>query len=478
MASAGRTTARVVCLILGFQIAGLLAYSDFPTKEEPFDGYDLDTSETLILTPLIKSDQLESAREAAKVKPLMRKEESYSGFLTVEEQFESNLFFWFFPRARSSNWTKERTVVWLQGAPGISSLHGLFTENGPYVPHRQNVASRRYSWNKYFNVLYLDSTIGSGYSFTKSKRGYSKNIFDLSNNVFEALGQFYKLFPELQKNGLILAGDTYAGRHIPLIAYMLTNFQSNITFDRMFIGNPFLSLGLHGSHGSHLYNAGLVGQAGREIFQNHEKTLKLLIQSGAISKAAEQFEKLFFYNEGKSPVYRSLTRLDQHHDYTGPLGNKSVKFEELIQTEDMKKRLHIGKINWKKNGNVYNALKTDIMRPAEKLFAYTLKTIDAPVLLYVGQLSILNPHINVESFLSKLKWKGTIDYVDSKRHLLIWTHSKDVIGYFKTTKGITNVVVRGIGEVVPQHKEKYVLGILRNFADNYFRDFEEQDLEG
>lgn len=52
----------------------------------------------LILTPLIKAGKLDEAKQLAQVKDLPNapQVDSFSGFLTVNEQYESNLFFWFF----------------------------------------------------------------------------------------------------------------------------------------------------------------------------------------------------------------------------------------------------------------------------------------------------------------------------------------------------------------------------------------------
>lgn len=52
----------------------------------------------LILTPLIKAGKLDEAKQLAQVKELPNapQVDSFSGFLTVNEQYESNLFFWFF----------------------------------------------------------------------------------------------------------------------------------------------------------------------------------------------------------------------------------------------------------------------------------------------------------------------------------------------------------------------------------------------
>jgi len=78
---------------------------------------------------------------------------SYAGFLTVNPEFESNLYFWFFPS--QSDPSKDPVILWLQvsffkytlvgyleqflfiafllfkGGPGATSLFGQFKENGP-----------------------------------------------------------------------------------------------------------------------------------------------------------------------------------------------------------------------------------------------------------------------------------------------------------------------------------------------------------
>lgn len=55
--------------------------------------------EPLFLTPLIEAGKIDEAQKAARVGPLKGAENvtSFSGYLTVNKKFDSNLFFWFFP---------------------------------------------------------------------------------------------------------------------------------------------------------------------------------------------------------------------------------------------------------------------------------------------------------------------------------------------------------------------------------------------
>lgn len=64
-----------------------------PQSESPNSG------ERLLLTPYLNRGKIEEARKVAKVGPGLLNEEipSYSGYLTIDKNFNSNLFFWFFP---------------------------------------------------------------------------------------------------------------------------------------------------------------------------------------------------------------------------------------------------------------------------------------------------------------------------------------------------------------------------------------------
>jgi hypothetical protein len=53
----------------------------------------------LLLTPYIENGYIDEARAKSAVinLPNAQKLKSYSGYLTVNKQYDSNLFFWFFP---------------------------------------------------------------------------------------------------------------------------------------------------------------------------------------------------------------------------------------------------------------------------------------------------------------------------------------------------------------------------------------------
>lgn len=50
-----------------------------------------------------------------------------------------------------------------------------------------------------------------GFSFTNSEEGYAKTQDDVARDVYEALLQFFTVFPEFIARDFYIAGQSYAG---------------------------------------------------------------------------------------------------------------------------------------------------------------------------------------------------------------------------------------------------------------------------
>ncbi|CAH0391113.1 unnamed protein product [Bemisia tabaci] len=185
----------------------------------------LTQDDALFLTPYIENGQIEKGQNLAKVPPMLKNVDSFSGYLTVNKSTDSNLFFWFF-KSQQGDWKKKPLVVWLQGGPGSSSMFGLFTELGPFsVTKNQKLKRRKYSWHRKYNLVFIDNPVGAGFSFTKKDSGYARDETDVARDLYEALVQLHKLFPTLQSNKLFITGESYAGKYIPAIGHKI--YQEN-----------------------------------------------------------------------------------------------------------------------------------------------------------------------------------------------------------------------------------------------------------
>ena len=59
------------------------------------------------------------------------------------------------------------------------------------------------------NFVYLFLQVGTGYSFTDNKAGYSSDETDVAENLYSSLIQFFTIFSDYQKNDFYLTGEVH-----------------------------------------------------------------------------------------------------------------------------------------------------------------------------------------------------------------------------------------------------------------------------
>lgn len=87
-----------------------------------------------------------------------------------------------------------------------------------------NLGARPVTWNSIYHMLYIDNPVrisfpincnecivnlqvGTGFSFTVNKDGYSTNEKDVADNLYSCLTQFFTVFSEYQSNDFYLTGE-------------------------------------------------------------------------------------------------------------------------------------------------------------------------------------------------------------------------------------------------------------------------------
>lgn len=189
---------------------------------------------------------------------------SYSGYLTVNKEYNSNLFFWFFP-ALNSHSSDTPIMLWLQGGPGSSSLFGLFSEIGPItIDANGNIQSREITWNKNYHLIFIDNPVGTGFSFTSDNRGFARSQDDVARDLYSALTQFFELFSDYATNPFYVTGESYAGKYVPSITYKIHLENQNpqvkvkINLQGMTIGDGLTDPFNQHMYGDFLYQVGFL----------------------------------------------------------------------------------------------------------------------------------------------------------------------------------------------------------------------------
>ncbi|XP_026397797.1 serine carboxypeptidase-like 34 [Papaver somniferum] len=140
----------------------------------------------------------------------------YAGYVTVDESHGKALFYWFFEVF------EKPLVLWLNGGPGCSSIgYGKAEELGPFLTQKGKPVLKfnDYSWNKEANLLFLESPVGVGFSYTNT----SADIKTLGDSVtakdsYTFLLKWFERFPHFKSHDFFLAGESYAGHYVPQLA--------------------------------------------------------------------------------------------------------------------------------------------------------------------------------------------------------------------------------------------------------------------
>ncbi|KAJ6839972.1 serine carboxypeptidase-like 34 [Iris pallida] len=173
----------------------------------------------------------------------------YAGYVTVNESHGKALFYWFFEATKDAE--HKPLLLWLNGGPGCSSIgFGEAEELGPFLVQNgvPELKFNKHSWNKEANLLFLESPIGVGFSYTNT----SSDLLHLGDEITATdshtfLLNWFKRFPQYKSHEFYIAGESYAGHYVPQLAEKI--FDGNkrstkdeyINFKGFMVGNAVMN---------------------------------------------------------------------------------------------------------------------------------------------------------------------------------------------------------------------------------------------
>ncbi|XP_042052440.1 serine carboxypeptidase-like 26 [Salvia splendens] len=170
----------------------------------------------------------------------------FSGYITVNEAHGRALFYWFFEAQSLPD--KRPLLLWFNGGPGCSSIgYGAAVELGPLrVAKKGSILEfNENSWNKEANVIFVESPIGVGFSYTNTSSDFS-NIDDkfVAKDAYTFLVKWLERFPHFKDRDFFISGESYAGHYVPQLAELVfdnnkdTHNYPYINLNGFIVGNP------------------------------------------------------------------------------------------------------------------------------------------------------------------------------------------------------------------------------------------------
>ncbi|KAL4311798.1 hypothetical protein GQ457_01G055300 [Hibiscus cannabinus] len=171
----------------------------------------------------------------------------YSGYVNIDKNHGKNLFYYFVESEGTPS--EDPVVLWLNGGPGCSSFDGFIYEHGPFNFEEANMEGglpqmhlNPSSWSKVSNIIYLDSPVGVGLSYSKTRSDYSVGDIQTAIDTHAFLLKWFELYPEFLPNPLYIAGESYAGVYVPTLSYEVVKgidagTQPVLNFKGYLVGN-------------------------------------------------------------------------------------------------------------------------------------------------------------------------------------------------------------------------------------------------
>ncbi|KAE8726272.1 Serine carboxypeptidase-like 29 [Hibiscus syriacus] len=403
----------------------------------------------------------------------------YAGYVTVNKSLGRALFYWFFEAAEDPD--SKPLLLWLNGGPGCSSIaYGLAEEIGPFHirPDGKTLYLNPYSWNLAANILFLDSPVGVGFS-------YSNTSSDLLNNGDKStakdslnfLLKWLKRFPQYKDRDFYIAGESYGGHYVPQLSQAIVRHNKAtkakaINLKGYMVGNALTDdyhdyLGLF----QFLWSAGLISdetyKLSNVLCDNESFIHSSSACNGILDVMSEEMGNIdpySIYTPSCSANARQAKWLLKRRLRVGQLSEKydpcTEKHSEVyFNLPEVQKALHVlpeaAPSKWETCSEIINTNWKD--SPLTMLDVYhELIQEGLRIWIFSGDTDAVIPITSTRYSIDALK----LPIVSPWRP---WYDDGQVGGWTQEYEGLNFVSVRGAGHEVPLHRPKQALTLFKAF---------------
>eukprot|EP01017_Pseudomicrothorax_dubius_P051155 TRINITY_DN9797_c0_g1_i3.p1 TRINITY_DN9797_c0_g1~~TRINITY_DN9797_c0_g1_i3.p1 ORF type:complete len:451 (-),score=80.60 TRINITY_DN9797_c0_g1_i3:56-1408(-) len=399
------------------------------------------------------------------MKPTFR---MYSGYLNPKN---TPRFMFYIHYESQSNSPNDPLILWLNGGPGCSSMLGMLYEHGPFIFRSGSAILKenlKHSWNRNAHIIYLESPALVGFSYDTSGDKHTTDNQTANDNLHGLLS-FYEKFPEHKQRSLFIAGESYAGVYVPLLAAKILEYNEAATEGEFrlplrgfLVGNPYTHLTYDGlaSDFAFLRHRGFWSE---EIFAQRPKSCDTTPNDATCED---------FVNKRLKPKLKGVNRYslyDQcwennigHLNCTDNNGAHFWFMDPMVQ-----KVLHT---NPKSTNWTICSKELEYTRFNGSLYTYDyLLSKGLRIIVYSGDTDLVIPISGTQRWIESLALRGFLDLVIPTRPWIRPGKSENepqLAGFITEYNRLTFVQVLGAGHMVPADKPDAAMAILRSLLFN------------
>ena len=324
------------------------------------------------------------------------------------------------------------------------------------------------------SVMFVDNPVGTGFSYVDTN-AYVTELPQMADQFVQFLEKWFALFPEYEHDDLYLAGESYAGQHIPYIAKAILDRNKNGAqhpwqLKGMLIGNGWISPEeQYKAYLAFAYEKGLVqrdSDSAKRLETQQAVCLKALGENGGLDHVdigqCEQILQDILREtqvpgpDGNMECYNMYdVRLKDSYPSCGMNWPPDlVDVTPYLRRKDVLEALHINpgkRTGWTEcNGNVGNAFRAANSKPSIQLLPDLIAEI--PTVLFSGAEDLICNHIGTEELISNMEWNGGKGFEVSpgtwapRRD---WEFEGESAGFWQEARNLTYVLFYNSSHMVP-----------------------------
>lgn len=331
----------------------------------------------------------------------------------VQVRTGANMFWWLYyagDEDDEKSYLNYPLVLFLSGGPGDSSTgYANFAEIGPKT---EKLEDRKGSWLEYANLLFIDSPVGSGFSYVTNESLLVKTDEELIDDLTVCLKTFYEKRPDFIDIPLYVFGESYGGKVAISLARKVHEKNITVNLVGVGIGNGAIDLPRSVSQWAKYLN--MLGLIDLHEMRNAETTLKNDIldnfNSGKGREATLGWIKLW------TELQDYTHYIDFHNILNGNKFYPGSGYEDpLVELMNEKIKPMLGiipqNVVWNGySGKVFDTLFSVFLNRVTDDVEYILNNTNVKIAVYNGQLDVIIPITSVEGWINDLHWKNATDF--------------------------------------------------------------------
>ncbi|CAF2997789.1 unnamed protein product [Rotaria socialis] len=405
----------------------------------------------------------------------------HAGQIPISPKYDAALFFWHFASKNLAD--RSKTVIWLNGGPGCSSLIGAWLGIGPFrFQGKDTIIENDGSWHMSANLLFVDQPVGTGFSYTVNN-SFISDLDEMANQFLSFLDRYVDVFPELLDDDIYLAGESFAGQYIPYIAKDILIKRSMLKLRGLLIGNGWIDPVTHYESYLPFAVAKNLVKVNSTFYNNiandSEKCQQalsnkvLVLEETCSSILYGIVECSMLTQSAMNKKYRCVNVYDVRLYDTWPACGRNwppeMEYITLyLHRKDVRSRIHVDRntSEWEMCvDSVTRTLAKTESEPSIKFLPDLLQQV--PLLLYSSEYDLICNHWGMEKMMDNITWNnrtgfdlgnGTLAPLDP------WFADDDEpVGLIRTARNLSYILFYKAGHVVAYDYPRRSLAMLNQF---------------